>query len=163
MSSQPPRIDSDFECSATYPFSPRPKSLTETVGLHYVAGLGASTLMAALVLLWHYRSSYPPTLACGGIFVVVIQWALVALPALCRIYLLDQLLVERRTRITVICGLCGGALVFGIPALLANIATGPVAFASMTLLPLRLYPVAVSFLVFRRVSRSGGESCDPIQ
>ena len=132
--------------------SPRPKSLLATVGFHYVAGLGASTLTSALLLLWRYRTDFPVTLACGGTFVVVIQWALVALPALCRRHLFGQLLEERSTRNTVSCCICGGALVFGIPALLANVATGPIASACATLVPLCVYPVAVSSLILRKAA-----------
>lgn len=151
MQPKPTESQSHLRYAAADALFPRRKSLLETTGFHYVSGLGASTLGAALLLLWRYRADYPPTFACGGIFVVVIQWVLVALPALWRGFLLDQPLEERSSRLTVICGLCGGALVFGTPVVIRNIATGPIAVAGATLVPLCIYPVAVSFLIFRRM------------
>ena len=144
------RLPLDYAAAAG--LSPRPKSLLATVGFHYVVGLGASALTSALLLLWRYRTDFPVTLAYGGTFVVAIQWALVALPALCRRHLFGQLLEERSTRNTVISGICGGALVFGVPVLLSNVATGPIASACATLMPLCVYPIAVSFLIFRKAA-----------
>ena len=132
--------------------SPRPKSLLEVIGLHYVAGLGATTLLSVFLLLLPVGHDYPVTSACGGTFVVVIQWALVALPAVLRQLIFRQLLVERRTRVTVACGATGGVLVFGIPYLLRNLATSDAVSACVTLVPLCVYPVVISFVVFRRGS-----------
>jgi hypothetical protein len=130
---------------------PRPKSLMEVAGFHYVAGVGASTLVSAFLLLRLPGHDYPLTLTCGGIFVVVIQWTLVALAAHCRRLLSRELLAERSTSTTIICGVVGGALVFGIPFLIATATTAPVASVFAILVPLCIYPLAVSFVVFLQV------------
>lgn len=133
--------------------SRRARPLMEVVGFHYVGGAGASTLVSAFLLLRLPDHDYPLTLACGGIFVVVIQWALVALAAHCRRLFLRQLLEERSPFMTVICGVIGGAVVIGIPFVFAKVTTAPVVSACATLLPLCVYPLAISMVVFRQVRR----------
>lgn len=130
--------------------SRRPKSLLQVTGFHYVAGLGATTLLAVFLLLLPGGHDYPVTSACGAAFVVVIQWVLVALPATLRRYVVGTALDERGTAITVGCGAIGGAFVFGVPYLLRNIATSDAASACVTLVPLCAFPVAASFVVFRK-------------
>jgi hypothetical protein len=146
-----PKLPNPLDYAGPAGLSPCPKPLMEVAGFHYVAGIGASTLVSAFVLLSLRGHDYPLTLACGGIFVVVIQWVLVALPAFCRRLLFQHLLVERSTSTTIIGGLVGGALVFGMPFLFAKVTTAPVASACATLIPLCVYPLAISFIVFRQV------------
>jgi hypothetical protein len=126
------------------------RSLLRTVGIHFIAGSGASILIAAFLIMWRQRRDYPPTLACGGTFVVVIQWFLLALPAICRQLLWrQQLLVERSTLGTVVAGLVGGCLVFGVPLLVDRFTSNTAIGIIAAVLPLCVYPTLVSFVVFR--------------
>jgi hypothetical protein len=125
--------------------------LLETAGFHYVAGLGVSTIVAALLILWRWRPDFPPTLACGGIFVVLIQWGFVALSEKCRRYMFGHLLEERSPRITFTCGVLGGVMVFGVPLLIAKVTSDQIASVCATLVPLCVYPIVVSFVVLRKV------------
>jgi hypothetical protein len=150
MPEEAPDTPPPLEYARSTGLPPRPKSLFEIAGFHFVAGAGTSTLLAALLILWHRRSDYPPTLACGGIFAGVIQWSLLAFAAACRRYFSGALLYERSTRTTVLAGLIGGALVFAIPMLFEGVATGLAAAICATLIPLCAYPLMISFVVFRQ-------------
>jgi hypothetical protein len=132
------------------------KSFLERVGIRFVAGCGTSTLIAAILILREpprAGTDYPPTVACGGIFVVLVQWALLAFPATCRPSFDTNLLQERSAFTTFLAGLVGGALTFILPMLSALVSASDVVAGVATLLPLCVYPVVMSFLVFYKPHR----------
>jgi hypothetical protein len=136
---------------AEAPFPNSSNSLFEVVGLHFVIGSGSSTLIAALLILWRKTSNYPLTLACGGTFVVVIQWSLLVLPAIFRRFICRRILIERSPRATVLAGFLGSAMVFALPIMLDNFNGDSQSSIFAVLIPLVIYPLFASFFIFRRV------------
>ena len=128
--------------------SPRPKSLLQVTGLHFVAGLGVATLIAVALLLTRRSADYPLTTACGGTFVVVIHAGLLALGAGCRQIFSARLLEERKTALTVAAGFVGGVLVFGLPFAVSRFSDNEVVYAASTLLSLCIYPLIASAFLF---------------
>jgi hypothetical protein len=125
------------------------KSLLEVVGFHFVIGAGTSTVVAAFLLLWRIKSNYPFTLACGGTFVIVIQLLFLMIPAIFRRTIFRRLLLERNLWITILIGFAGSAMVFVLPIVIANFTSDFLSSILGVLIPLVMYPLATSFIVFR--------------
>jgi hypothetical protein len=128
--------------------APRPKSLLEVTGFHFVAGNGIATLAAVAFLLTRRPYDYPMTTGCGGTFVVVIQAGLLALGAGCRQMFSGRLLDERKTNLTVAAGALGAFLVFGLPFAVSRFSNNEAAYAATTLLMLCVYPLVASAFLF---------------
>ena len=133
----------------TRPGRQRESSL-ETVGTHFVIGSVGSLAVAIATVLWNPHF-YPLACACGGTFVTVVQWLLLALTTVCRRRISRKSLGERSIRVTVTAGFLGGALVFIVPfaELLGRNDTITDAQDVTLALLLLAYPVLASFMVFR--------------
>lgn len=122
----------------------------EVIAFRFVLGAGISTLGSALWLLSARGGDYPPTLACGGTFVVVIQVGLLALASSVRHLATGAILQERHRSTTIVVGMVCAAIVFALPPIVSRVASTNVASIIATILPLCGGPVLASFVVFRR-------------
>ncbi|HVT90403.1 MAG TPA: hypothetical protein VHD56_16235 [Tepidisphaeraceae bacterium] len=128
--------------------APRPKSLLEITGFHFVVGLGIATVLSVTLLFMFGSRDYPLTTGCGGTFVVLIEAGLLAVGAACRQAFSGRLLEERKASLTVAAGVLGGALVFGLPIAVSRFSNNEAVYAVSTLLPLCVYPLLATGILF---------------
>ncbi len=148
MSSEEPETPPPLEYATRRTSSPRPPSLLEVTGFHLIAGEGVTLLVLTIVILSRPFNEPSITLGCGGIFVILIQWGLLAMGATCRRVLTGRILEERSATISTIAGVLGGLLIFGLPQVVWYFTRSQAAYASVTLLSLFGFPIVAPTLIF---------------
>jgi hypothetical protein len=123
---------------------PRRKSALEVMELHYVAGIGVTTIFAATLMMMQISiKNYPMTLACGGWFVVFIHCLMLAFGTIAWESYTTCPAKERNWKRTVVAGTVGAVLVFGLPWAVLCFTDNGVVYAAATLIPLLVYPLVV--------------------
>jgi|SRR6185437_10825477 len=143
-----------LDYARAYGLSARRRSLFQAVGVRFVASCGIATLFAATILMMGRSHDYPVTLAFGGILVVIVQGALLAIVAALRKYWTGAFLEERNPLLTVAVGALGAVLVFGAPVAVAKVTKNEIVYDATTLIALVIYPLLASMVILRQCSLS---------